>query len=361
MKKLINLILAIVLVMTLAACQLNTLVGNTNLDLSAGNTDIPPDAATSDISTPLPPKAIVDSITYVNHGSEYLPVSYVDGGVQLLMGYEGEWYEWRTEVNNRIKDAPRAGSLNTVNANDMYLNSKPEYEGIPAVIFNFVASTGDWDLFPVKVRYKKYTLNNQPDCKEWIDYFGEKLAAVSPDTPVVFAEAFFFDWNMDGKGAVLVVASNRILHYGNKTESVIQNPPPADNTTSYDMSALFIIGNEPLSLCDDIYSTLSNEPLSVENSIYESYLPPLKGSKLDWYENPYSFVQLDANGRLIECPVFSCGETGYANKTMVLLCDIDGNGRPELLTMQAVIYAPIIVYKLIDGKPQEAFRINTGA
>lgn len=365
MKRAVSFFLAFILIMTLTACQPNPAEVIESTDPSLGNQSkpAPPDPSIPDILTPLSAKELVDSITYVNNGDEYVPVSFIEGGEQQLVGYgvEDRWLEWKDEINKVIKGAPQADTLAKVDTTAMYSDSKPEYEGIPALIFTRIASSGKWELFPIKVRYEKYDLANQPSRREWIDYFGSKLEPVSADTPIVITEAFFFAWNLDGKEVALVNSSNRIWHYGEKAEGVSPNPPQFTNTVSYDMSALFIDGNEPFSLADSIYDQISNKPLSSEDGIYESYLPPAEASGSDGYENNYSFIQLDPNGSLIKCPVFTCGEIGYINKMMMLLCDIDGDGRPELLTMRASIYAPITVYKLIEGSPLEVFRINTGA
>jgi len=67
------------------------------------------------------------------------------------------------------------------------------------------------------------------------------------DTPVIIADAWFFDWNMDGKEDVLVNASNMIWHYGDRRQIMATNPPNSDNTVKYEMSALFISENDPVS------------------------------------------------------------------------------------------------------------------
>lgn len=58
---------------------------------------------------------------------------------------------------------------------------------------NTIATNGNWDLFPIKIRYEKYHAENQPNRQEWVDYFRDKLNEVSPNIPLVFTEAWFFD------------------------------------------------------------------------------------------------------------------------------------------------------------------------
>lgn len=350
----LSLVIVLCIVLALSACGNNITTDNTP---PLGTSDPPIESTggddTMNNSTPLTPKSIVDSITYVNCRF-YFPVSYVSGGKQQLSGYDKDinWFDWQKEVAERVESAPDFDTLRTIET--MY----SEGESGDFRIFTDIVSNGDWEFFPVKVRYEEYTLDNQPAHKEWIDYFGEKITKISPETPLIFKEAWFFDWDMDGEEEVMVVASNVIWHVGvggDGQKGAAPNPPPADKTAKYEMSALFINGNDPINYGERIGAWTSKEQLGEENYIHESYLP-FKGG-----ENTLSVIQLDAQGKFMKCPVYGFDGINGTNKLYVLLCDIDGDGMSELLTWMEVVYAPIIVHKLIDGKPQEVFKIHTGA
>jgi hypothetical protein len=142
---------------------------------------------------------------------------------------------------------------------------------------------------------------------------------------------------------------------------VSPNPPPPNDAGYYCLSALFINGREPI--LEYIWNwKISAEPLN-ENT-YVAYLPPIDEAELS-YTVDYSLIQYNSHGNPIECPVFhstndmSYGENGIGVGS-ILVCDIDGDGMAELLYNVDVIYAPIIVYKLVDGEPTEVFRISTG-
>lgn len=297
-----------------------------------------------------PPQMQADSVTYVNNGDEYVPVSLVSGGEQMLVGYGSadNWIVWKVEVNSLVSQhAPRADSLRQIDTGDMYSGPRPEYFGIPARVFTTVASDGDWDFFPVKVTYEKYSLDNQPDRPDWADYLG---------TDTVYNESWSFE--LDGKEAALVNASNIVWHDSDQKAVAVPVQQPDYTPIRYNISVLFVQGNEPFLLYYNLHLAPLTLPLSEEKGVYESFLPPTDSA---WYESYYSVIQRDAQGNLVECPVFTCGEFGYQDRTMVLLCDIDGDGIPELLTMQTTIYAPVVVYKFTRGTPREVFRVNTGA
>jgi len=164
---------------------------------------------------------------------------------------------------------------------------------------------------------------------------------------------------MDGKETAIVSVGNIIWHSSDRKNNETSNPPHSDTTANYLLSALFMAGSDPFDLGGYIREdSPSKKPLSEENGIYMSFLP----SKEGWSENYFSVIQLDAQGKLIECPVFVSGGSGYyVAYMMMLLCDIDGDGNPELITKWTFEYSPITVYKLIDGRPQEIFSASSGA
>ena len=97
-----------------------------------------------------------------------------------------------------------------------------------------------------------------------------------------------------------------------------------------------------------------------ERDIDMPYLPPTE-EMADSHYCALSLIQWDGADGLMVCPVYECNQGWEIFKTAVLVCDIDGDGIAELLTQQSVVYAPIQVFKLVDGTVQEVFSIHTFA
>jgi len=59
---------------------------------------------------------------------------------------------------------------------------------------------------------------------------------------------------------------------------------------------------------------------------------------------------------LMYCPLYESGYWADFDKNEIILCDIDGDGKSEMITTNFGEYCAWIVYKLINGKPTEVFR-----
>jgi len=225
----------------------------------------------------------------------------------------------------------------------------------PFLTNEFISSNGNWDFFPIKVRYQRYTLENQPNKPEWDQYFMSRIKEESENTPLIYVDAWFFDWNQDGIEDAFVNASNTFYSY----EDAVPNPPFYDKTVIYTISALFLSGNEPFCTLCSVDEYIPKEPINVvgDEGIWVSY----NKSKENSGEHIISAIQYDAKDHLIICPVFSFGDYGRSEDFEIILCDIDGDGKAEFITTNIGIYSPLIVYKLIDGKPVEVYRVTTGA
>ena len=286
-----------------------------------------------------------ESITYLDG----IPVSFIVGGEQQLIGGdEVDIWRFKQSVYEIVADAPSYVEL-------------PRMETPCEAHFPFrsISSNGVWDFFPVNIRYENYTLDTQPDQAEWSAYF-RSIGSIPEDIPVIFTDAWFFDWSNNGVDWVFVAASNVIDHNPPK-ENAPPNPPPPGDVGYYILSALFVEGKTPM-LSDALCWAISSEPLN-ENT-YAAYLPSIDGAG-PAYVVDYSLIQFDSQGEFIECPVYnSVNQLAYQEngngKGYVLLCDIDGDGMAELLYYLRNIYSPIRVYKLLDGEPTEVFRIGTG-
>ena len=312
-------------------------------------------------------------VTYIQFGSGYAPISYIVNGTQQLSGrcecekehapYDcPQSHEWISTVYEKVAHAPSAATITKIDAAEMYAtNSVPFYAS--QSIFDSVASNVTWNLFPSKVLYEVYTLDDQPSHAEWLSFFQEKLTVSGINSPIIFTDSWSFNWN--GIQAALVNASNFIV---TGDQYVTPSSPSADNFTVYSLSVLFIEGRQPIALdCDGPrqetaflfeHSTISKEPLSSANDL--SFLPPEDNGM--FYEQIYSTIQYDEHGGLKECPIFNCGEFWGPRKLVMLLCDTDGDGETELiLFMLGSIYNPILVYELGNHELTEVFRLPTGA
>ena len=266
----------------------------------------------------------------------------------------------------KLQGVPAVATVGQVNTTAMYTNDSDPYNN-PSPIMDTIASNGDWDFFPAQVKYEKYTLENQPDNREWSDYFTAQLAAVFPNTPVVMTESWVFNWT--GKKVAVVTASNAIvsgdensLYMGGDNPSpALPNPPSGDNTVIYMMSAIFIDGSAPLSVIGNTQKIETN-PIDESANVSLSYAPPQDSSTS--YQQFFSAVQTDANGFLI-CPIFNDMNGEYALWSyecdpLVLVCDIDGDGVPEILTYinnNSSDMCLCTVYKLENGNPEKVFSI----
>jgi len=319
-----------------------------SMDASDSNTDAQTGAA--DIS---------DSIAYIKYFNSYLPISCIKGGQQILTG-DGGWY---FDVESRLSDLPKADELQAHATVGMYAQGTvTPYDTLPQTNFidskvpgDSIAINGKWGLFTTRVRYESYTLENQPQNEDWYSYFSKKVHAVSKHTPVIITEAWFFDLNNDGIEEAFVNANNTFY----STEDNLPNPPNAQSSAVYSFSVLFVDGSEPLEMSTSIYE-IGNEPVNDKKNIYVSYM--LSDESPIHSEHFVTAVQYDAQGNLIECPIFNSGEYNRSIAPKIVIADIDGDGQAELITLHYSIYSPIIVYRIDDsGRLIESFRINTPA
>lgn len=274
----------------------------------------------------------------------YIAVSYVKDEEQRLTGDLG-WYS--LAKLDALEGVPEANTLMTRN--------------------NGVAYSGNWNFFPVSVKHQQYTFDKQPKQEEWNAYFAASLAETSPDTPVVIAESWTFEWN--GMEAAVVTASNVIqtgdasVQYTEGEGHAAPNPPAGDTTVMYRMSALFTTGNEPLELyrmTTEVSKAAVGSP--TENAGGVSYLPAADASS---YQQVFTAIQTDAGGSRIECPVFhnSNGEFRVRDFNFFpdyLVCDTDGNGEVELVAYMEKTSSSMsrcAVFRLVEGVPEKTLSV----
>ncbi len=296
-----------------------------------------------------------NSVAYLKYGPDYLAISYVVDGEQRLTG-DGGWYFSAAE---KLKNAPGAQNAAAADMKSM-LDDKSQmpfsddwYERMFSA--SAVSCDGDWDIFPVKVRYEKYDADNQPQGIDDVSaFFLNRLAGKGTDSPLIYAEAYYFDWNDDGIGDVLAVAGNVVRQTEEGAATVL---PASDKTAEYMISALFVSGCEPV-IIQEFVLAIPKEPITEDGLCYSYSDEAVPGHVL---YHDLSLLQLDADGKLTQCPVFSIGDYGYVFGAEMVLCDLDGDGVPELVTMCRQVYGPVMVMELENGKPAERYRVTPPA
>ncbi len=249
---------------------------------------------------------LIDSITYVDFSSEssgdgFIPVSYIQNGVQLIagdLGLEGAV----------LANAPKVDTLKKTNG---------------------IASDGEWNFFPYEVKHTEYTYDNQPENKEWTDYYRTMLAK---DTPIIITDVYSLEQN--GVQIDVVTASNIVMNgdiaklYTKDDTYPTPNVPQSERTSIYIICAVFIEGQEPTKLYELSESFLTINDMggiSCDPTVYSEY-----------FQQIYSTLQYDVSGEVSVCPIY-CNMNGelnlrsYMNKPTYVIADIDGDGKVELV------------------------------
>ncbi len=249
---------------------------------------------------------IIDSITYVNFSSDnaddcFIPVSFIKNGVQLITGDLGL-------QGDVLAGAPKADTLKKANG---------------------IASDGEWNFFPYEVKHTEYTYDNQPENKEWTDYFRTMLAK---DAPIIIADVYSLEQH--GVQIDVVTASNIVMTgdiaklYTKDDTYPTPNIPQSERTSIYIICAVFIEGQEPTKLYELSGSFLTINDMggiSCDPTVYSGY-----------FQQIYSTLQYDESGEVSVCPIY-CNMNGelnlrsYSNKPAFVLADIDGDGKVELV------------------------------
>jgi len=358
MKRIIVISLSINLLLSLAGCRSITPSGSSSIFSSPSSeaqsavSSEDPSAMTATNGTP------ENHITYL-HYLKYYGVSYMKERVQILTGDGG--MDW--DVEEIVKNAPIGDSLKRYYVKDMYEQGtiptvKDKYDH-PALTNEFISSNGNWNFFPIKVRYEKYTLEKQPNKPEWDQYFMSRIKEESDVTPLIYVDAWLFDWNGDGIEDAFVNASNTFYEF--EEDNVIPNPPFYDKTATYTLPVLFLSGNEPFETTGVVEGSITKKPLIEEWDEDEGECVSYNRLNQNIGEHFISAIQYDSKGKLMICPIYNSVEYNRAEEDEIMLSDIDGDGKSEFIIRESFLYGPIIVYKLIDGKPVEIFQVATSA
>ncbi len=307
--------------------------------------------------------ALKDGAFWVKNSNTFLPVSRVEDGKQKLLNKEPEWYHI-IQKRLGVDYEPNEAVIHDTHKMYIGLEQNPYDSSLsdgswvysPSGVFeDAIAISGDWEPFVINVRYVCYSLQSQPGNQAWENYFNAKIEEASAVTPLIIKNAWFFDIDGDGREESIVNASNTVFASG-----LEQHPPASEDTAIYTLTAYFNSDGAAIDMGGSVSSSVSSEPVNIQNNIYESYT--FDKNSPEYIEQFIAAYQYDRNGDVAVCPIFNYGENYRLPEKSILLVDIDGDGRAELLTMPTLIYAPITVYHFDENwQPCVQFAINTPA
>lgn len=341
------------------------------------------------------PAPLPDGTAWVKYFNTWLPVSVVTDGKQFLLAQGDEDVPWYFEVYQKLglpQDYPgkellqplrlpatavltvstwhnyavdkmfAAGSMKPAEiADDGWLGTYVLYDN--STMFDELALSGDWEPFPTPVRFEAYTPQEQPEDlpgKERIAEILQSLAAENnADVPPLLAKCgYYFDVDGDGREEAL-------LNFGNlcNMQADAPNPPAAANPLIYSLT-VYVSGSGEVLTMDSFDFTVEQQPLFMDmndsnNDIYYSYLPPEQAD--GWYEQYCAAYQYDAAGGIASSPIYNCGEFYPASEMHMVLADIDGDGKAEMLTCMQALYYPLAVYKFDGDNLVSQFAVTTPA
>jgi len=310
---------------------------------------------TSCTDTPLNPN---DYATYVAFGNYRFPISFIKNGVQTIIGGTSIY---------KIRDlVPSEYLLNEISVSPMFedgiIPKLFQYDSVNNFIVNSIRTNADWDMFPTKVRYEKYTLNNQPNNAEWTEYFQNKLDEICPNIPLVFEEAYFLNCDENGTQAVIVNIGNTFNKpvvselFEGYTIPDSPTPPPSSETVFYQMSAILIYKD------NEVYTyELLNEVRKASESSAPKYIPPQEEGQP--YNLDYYSVQLNEQNQFMLCPLYANHVTWesfnrFLSNNVYLICDIDGDDESEIVVSQLIKSPSVHIYKLNGQKIQDYATIS---
>ena len=323
----------------------------------AGSSGVESAGTTSITETEKP----IDSVTYLNIDNDFfVPVSYFFSGKQWISGTIGPWGgRLESEIPGLVYDPDAVNLLKKISIKNAFVDDSeiPTYRSYNhKTVMNTIATNGNWNLFPIKIRYEKYTLENQPNRQEWVDYFRDKLNEVSPNIPLVFTEAWFFDWTGNGEQSVIVNVGN-LFEKTNHADFIKSCDIMSESASlSLEKSAFYQISTMFTYTEDAVisYDFLSNIQLVSETN--DIYIPcDEMGSKFSGYYT----VQYDNEGKLIACPIghLHLGIDWLqmeAFNQAYLLSDIDGDEKVELIATRLSRHGlNFHVFRSDNGRPNE--------
>lgn len=269
----------------------------------------------------------------------YSPFSYIINNEQLLTNEMLELiFDLEVPSYESLKE-----TLKIFDIDEMLTSDSSRYNNV-ASEKGVIATNADWDLFLQKVKYKKYTVEAQPDNSEWTQAVKDCLASEdSHNSSVIIIESWEFNWN--GKKSAVINAGNVVplnLKTGENIEDFTAKHIKDEDAMLYKMSILFTEGNAPNILFND--------------SVKVPYMG-LDGSKnVRWY----SVYQYDKDGGITICQTNKDygSYRDFMDNTDFLVCDVDGDNQVELLyqrTFTNALRRSFGKFDLINGIPEMTF------
>lgn len=294
------------------------------------------------------PPPLQDSVTYVafDDADEYYPVSYVQDGVQQLVGDMGPASllpedflpEQSSAALSQIETGSQGGRI---------------------------LSNGPWDFFPDLPQSQTYSLLDQPEAPQWHRYFQEKLTSLGCDSPVVFQNAATFLW--DGRKAAVVTAENCTIAEPDSLltpeEAQTLSAAPANAApAAYRFVTLFVQGQPPV----DLYREFCKIPSPDEGPQAGFSYSPWPGET--HFLHYLTTWQMDESGAITEFPLLAnaTGQPLLRSLTAQfrwLVADIDGCGTSELLFRlhtPSSLSSGYWVYEIKNGNISQRLHIGMG-
>ena len=210
----------------------------------------------------------------------------------------------------------------------------------------WIAFTDDIYPFNFPVTHHAYTADAQPARADWkaafIPLLEEKIFYYKEysisDTPLIITDVWRFDLDGDGVDEELVRACNEV-----KIPMTDQEVKPASQSTGVYNKMIFFSKTLETTVISNERTYIGN---ITEEELYSYQYKSIKGSGWGTGTTDTGVWQYDSKGNLILCPYFKYGEYGIYRAQIPIVCDADGDGKPELIVIKCPSeYWQVAVYK----------------
>lgn len=306
-------------------------------------------------------------VVYVQYGSSYLPISYLSEDKIQLSGNNG------IMTQNPLVEELSIDHATLVSLNEMFRDGSDPFESLgyfkeqswtDGPMCKFVGQIGDWELFPNKVGFQKYDLENQPQNESWLNEIKDYLNLDNAKSPLYIKYVYTLDIDNDGLDDQVVNASN-IQDFSLFIDRPV-NKPFYESAITYSVTRIYwgdgsepyIIGEESIVDFDTLNLNYQQEERESDRAeafqlLYDPYSLNLDNPELEYYQYAVSF-QYNELGEIMECPMY-CDYEGWNTHDEIIFIDLDDDGISELITIYPGIYSTINVYKI--NKNREFKRI----
>ena len=208
----------------------------------------------------------------------------------------------------------------------------------------WIAFTDDDYPFNFPITHHAYTADAQPARPDWKEAFIPLIEEKTgydggydiSDTPLIITDVWRFDLDGDGIDEELVRACNEVQIP--KTDQEVK--PASKNTGIYNIMILFSTTLETTVIYKESY--FINKFVNEEFYAFEYENIENRGSGT----TDTCVLQYDSEGNLILCPYYKYGEYWIIRPQIPIVCDADGDGKPELIVVKrSNEYWRVAVYK----------------